>query len=134
LRAADGAGEVVGMGGGGIHFGEEGLEGGTGFGVGDADIGMNLKQARKGHAGEGETAEGFGEDGGITDFEVAVVEDVHVVFEHGGFAEEVAQLEFVELGRGDEAEVFGVEAVLEGVSVAGLGAPAPFGADDLRLI
>lgn len=94
---------------------------------------MDLEEAGEGHAGEGEGAKGFGEYGGIADFEIAVVEDVHVVFEHGGFTEKVAVLGFVVFAGGRDAEVFGIKTVAEGIGVAGLSAGFAFGSDDLDI-
>jgi hypothetical protein len=99
----------------------------------DADLAVDLEEAGEGHAGEGEGTEGFGEDGGIADFEVAVVEDVHVVFEHGGFTEEVAELGFVVFAGGGDAEVTGIITVAKGIGVAGLTAWFAFGSDDLDI-
>ena len=72
---------------------------------------MNEKEARERHSRHStplansargrknrRSAEGFREDGGITGFEVAVVEDVHVVLNHGNLPHEVAHFTFVEFG------------------------------------
>ena len=59
-------------------------------------------------------------------FEVAVVEDVHVVLNHSNLPHEVAHFTFVEFGGGIHAEVFGIKAVAQGVLVAVRRTRSPF--------
>ena len=108
--------EFVGAGGGGFEGGEEIIEAGFLRGVLiHTDVLVDLEEAGEGHAGESKGAQGFGQDGGIGGFDVAVIKEVHVVLEHGSFAEQVAHFSFGVKARGEATQVASIEAVAEGV-------------------
>ena len=100
------------------------------IGDGHFDAEVDVEEAGEGHAGQGEGAQGLGDLGRIGGFNTGGVEFEHEVFEHGGLAEEVAHVGFVDGFGTFEAEIFGVPTMFHCVGVAGLGAGFAFGFED----
>ena len=102
-------------------------DGKVGRKAGDVELVVDADEVGKARCGNGQGAQGLVEFVNGTIFETLIVGEIDVVFDVGDDVVEVAELGTLNGGGVADGAPFEVEAVFEGVEVAGLAAAVTFG-------